>query len=949
MKKKLLVCTKEIICLCLFISGVLLSKDVWSKELFQGTTSGIVKDDLPKNGLNADSVLRLKEVPILYGVQSIDKLVQATSYLDGKKLESSPVNLLSNALVGQLPGLYASQTNGAPRFDNPDLSLRGRSPLVVIDGVPRYNLVSLDNGKTLYDALSINPEQVESITLLKDALSTAMLGNRGMDGVLLITTRKGSLGSTIDFTVQGGVQTPIGMRKPLSSYDYALLYNEASINSNRSPVYTQDQLDAYKTGSDPFLFPDVDWRSTLLKDNALSQRYNLSAGGDYARLKYFLSLDYQSQEGLLKEKSDNKQPSNLDYKRYLFRSNIELALDKRLSVSLNVLGNFQGFTQPGVGYETIFKNILNTPNNAFPVYNFNGSFGGSRIYSANPYAQSVATGYMQNTMQAASVDVGIKRVMDDVVKGSWIKALISFNPSYEQQIDRSKNYNAYSFPVTGDTTKFLRVNKISDQINTSAVIERIEQSHAEVSTGIDRTWGKSDFSGLLMGSYDNIQVNNLLGEVYQTVSTRLSYSFDRRYNIEAVAAYSGNNRFAPGNQFDFYPAGGLSWNVHNERFFEKVKFFNEMKLRGTYGKVGNANPGYYVFNQNYSGGPAYFFGTGATSTSSIRQSNIANPNRITEKANKLNIGLDLTFSQHKGWLNFDYYNNRQYDLLQVRGNNSSVFGQTYPSENIGINKYYGIEVNTGWSNKVGELRYTVSGNLSTVGSKIIFNDEPSETYPMLAKVGGPINQIRGYVAEGLFDSSNLNAASITGYTPSVGDVKYKDINEDGVIDSYDLTVIGNKKPLVFYGANMGLQFKGFDMNVLFQGVANREIMTTGDYEFPFNNNGKGQAFEYNLDRYTPQSASTATLPRVTLGTDVNNYISSSLFLRNGNYIRLKNIELGYSFGTRLLSSVKVKRIRVFINAHNLATFSKYKESDPENYKGLYPLQRIINGGLSVKL
>src|SRR5690606_16167533 len=365
MKKRLLVSTKEFICLSLFLSGVLLSHNVWSREPFQGNTDKMVKDDSPKNGSkDADSVLRLQQVPILFGVQSVENLVQSVSYLNGKKLESSPVNLLSNSLAGQLSGLYAEQTNGAPRFDNPELILRGRNPLVVIDGVPRYNLVN--DGRTLYDVLSINPEQVESVTLLKDALSTAMLGNRAMDGVLLITTRKGAGGkaSTIDFTAQRGVQTPIGMRKPLSAYDYALLYNEASINSNRSPAYTPEQLDAYRTGSDPFLFPDVDWRNTLLKDNAISQRYNLSAGGNYSRLNYFLSLDYQSQEGLLKEKADNKQPSNVDYKRYLFRSNIELELDDRLSANLNVLGNFQGFTQPGVGYETIFNNLLTTPNNA---------------------------------------------------------------------------------------------------------------------------------------------------------------------------------------------------------------------------------------------------------------------------------------------------------------------------------------------------------------------------------------------------------------------------------------------------------------------------------------------------------------------------------------------------------------------------------------------------------
>lgn len=888
--------------------------------------------------------------PVLYAVQSRDRLVQSVSYLSGHKLESAPVSLLSNAFAGQLSGLYSQQTNGAPRFDNPNLSLRGRNPLIVIDGVPRYNLVNLNTGQTLYDVLSINPEQVASVTLLKDALSTAMLGNRGMDGVLMITTRnKGEEKSpTFSITAQTGFQQPVKMRKTLSSYEYAKLYNEALVNVGRAPLYSQAQLDAYQSGSDPYLYPDVDWQKTVFKSNAPISRYNLSSGGNYTNVKYFLSLDYTAQGGLLRENPANQQPSNVDYKRYIFRSNVELNIDRNLTASLNVLGNIQDYIQPGVGYASIFSSLVNTPANATSVYNFTGSYGGTNQYQKNPYAQSVATGYLKNNLQAASVDVGLKRNMNDVVKGSWLKALLSYSPSYEQEIRRVKDYNAYNYPVTGDTTRYNRVNTIADQTNTQSVLERLQQTYIELSAGINRDWQKNSFTGLILANYDNQQSDNTLNQIYQGLSTRLSYSFDNRYNVEVAGAYNRNNQFEKGKQFGFYPAAGVSWNIHNEKFFMHNTLFNQLKIRGSYGKVGNADPGYYLYRQTYRGGTAYYFGNGATSNASVFQGTLAY-SRVAEKATKLNVGVDVAFSKQRGWLNLDYYNNRQYDLLQVRGDNTALLGQVYPQENIGVNKYFGFELNAGWADKAGTFNYSVSGNLSTVNSRIIFNDEPEQAYPWMARSGKPVNQIRGYIAEGFFSPSNLNAATLEGYIPVAGDVKYKDLNGDNIINVYDQTIIGNDKPLMFYGGNISLMFKGFDLNVLLQGVLNRDIVTNGSYNLPFQNGGRGQAYESNLNRYTPETAATATMPRVTIGTNINNYVTSSLYVQNGNYMRLKNLEVGYSFSNKFLSAARIRSIRLFVNGYNLLTTSKYNEADPEVYTAVYPLQRIINGGLSVKL
>ena len=951
MRKLLPVSFKRSLVCCSTLFSVFLTVNSAAQGTLQPPVNRVAKNDsLTSVPVIIPSGKLPQMVPVLYAEQSRDNVVQSLSYLHGHKLESAPVGLLSNALAGRLSGLYSLQTTGVPRYENPNLSLRGRSPLIVIDGVPRYNLVNLDNGQTLYDVLSINPEQVASVTLLKDALSTAMLGNRGMDGVLMITTRnRGEEKSpAFSITAQTGFQQPGGMRKTLSSFEYASLYNEALVNTGRAPLYSQAQLEAYKNGSDPYLFPDVDWQKEVLKSNAPISRYNVSSGGNYTNVKYFLSLDYMSQGGLFRENNANAQPSNVDYQRYIFRSNVELNIDRNLIASLNVLANIQDYIQPGAGYASIFSSLLNTPNNATPVYNFAGSFGGTNRYPNNPYAQAVATGYLKNNLQAASVDVALKRNMNSVVKGSWVKALLSYSPSYEQEIRRVRDYNAFNYPVTGDTTQYNRVNTIAEQTNTQSVLERFQQTYIELSAGINRNWQKNSFTGLVLANYDNQQANNTLNQIYQGISARLSYNFDNRYNVEVSGAYNGNNQFEKGKQFDFYPAAGISWNLHNEQFFKSIPFLNQLKLRGSYGKVGNADPGYYLYNQTYRGGAAYYFGNGATSTPSVFQGPLAY-SRVAEKANKLNLGVDVAFSKQRGWLNLDYYHNRQYDLLQVRGDNTALLGQVYPLENIGENKYFGFELNTGWADKVGSLSYSVSGNFSTVNSRITYNDEPEQAYPWMARTWHPVNQIRGYVAEGFFNPSNLNAATIEGYTPVAGDVKYKDLNADNLINLYDVTIIGNDKPLVFYGVNMGLMFKGFDMHVLLQGIANRDILTYGNYNLPFQNGGRGQAYQSNLNRYTPETAATATLPRVTVGTNINNYVISSLYLKNGNYMRLKNFELGYSFGNKFLSKAKIKSIRIFINGQNLLTASKYDEADPEAYTGLYPVQRVINGGLTVKL
>ena len=901
------------------------------------------KDTLPIN------YFKPTVYPVLFGKQSESRLVQSVGFLRGRETEKSPVSLVTNALQGRMAGLHSLQKTGIPRYDNPDISLRGRSPLIVVDGIPRYALVDEGNDP-LFDVLSLNPEQIESVSLLKDGLSTAMFGNRGMDGVLMVTTKKKSDEpyNYILLKAQTGVQSPLGLRKTASAGDYVKLYNEALANDGRPPLFSQAQVDSFSTGTDRFLYPNVNWYDEILNKTARLDRYTINAAGSSRTLDYFVSLDYQNQDGFFKEDPANAYGTNINYKRYNIRSNLGIRIDKNLSAFLNVFATIQDYISPGGGTNTVMSGALTTPNNAYPRLNFEGSYGGNISYRNNVWAKSTGSGYFKNNLQAGSFDVGFKRNMNDVLKGLWVKALLSYSPSYEQELIRTKTFDFYQFPVTGDTANFRRFGLKSEQLNDADVEARMQQAYTEVSVGYDKGLGQHLLSGILLGNYESVQVNNLLNQIVKGFATRWNYSYDNRYNLEFAAAYNGNNRFAPGNQYNFFPSGGISWNVHKESFFGSEGVIDFLKLRVTYGKVGNANPGYYEFMQNYMASTGYFFGPTGSSAAGVRQADLANPNRVTEKALKFNAGVDLKMLDNRAWITADFYNNHQYDLLQIRGHNSGILGQEYPLENIGVNKYYGVEVSAGWTEQVKSFRYFIDANLAVQQSRNIDIDEVTQPYEWMRLTGRPVSQLRGYVAEGLFSASNLNEATIEGYRPMAGDIKYRDLNGDGVINTLDRTVIGNDKPLLFYGANLGLMFKGFDLSVLLQGVKNRDILTTGDYVWEFQDNGRGQLFEPNLDRYTP-SSTDASYPRLSIGTNRNNHIASSFWVKNGNYFRLKNFEVGYAFDSRFLSKISVRQVRLFVNGQNLFTVSSFKESDPEVYAGQYPIAKTINGGISIKL
>ena len=882
------------------------------------------------------------KLPVLYGRQKKSNIVQSTGHLHGRRLDKMPVAMLPNALAGQIAGLLITQNSGQPGQDLAEMNLRGKAPLVIVDGIPR-------------DITAVNPEQIESVTVLKDALSTAMLGMRGMDGAILITTRDraDAPGSNVSFTTQSGFQSPVKLRSMLSSYDYAALYNEALRNDSRPEIYSVDDLEAYRTGSDPLQYPNVDWYNTLLRDNARFSRQTLNASGTSSAVNYFVTLDYLDQQGLLKESSENTYQTNGSYKRYLFRSNVGVQIDKRLRAQLNIMGSIQNGSEPGATMATVFADMLNTPNNAYPVLNPDGSLSGNQSYQNNLWGQSTGTGYRLNNNRVGFADLSLRRELDDLAKGLYAKGTVSYNTTLIQEIDRSKNFEVFQpliNVITQDTT-YQQFGTRTEQVNTAGVSLRHQQFYTEFALGYDRDWGQHSVQALALYNYDGYQTNNDLDLYYQGGSGRVAYSFNNRYMVEVAGAYHYNNRYTPGRRTGFFPAVGLGWNVHKETFFaENIRFVDQFKLRASVGMVGNAlNPGNFVYQQNWTGRPGYVFGAPPAQTTGTSEGNLANPFRTWEKARKINAGFDAAFAHQRGWLSMDYYQHREYDLLQQRGRNTALLGSTYPAENIGINHYFGIELNTGWADRVGQVNYFVNVNFATRDSRRVFMDEIEQEYPWMYQTGRRVGMIRGYLADGFFDTT-LQGAAVQGYTPVPGDIRYVDLNEDGVINQLDQTVIGNDAPFLIYGATLGFRYAGFDFSALLQGVSNRDMLLNGDAEWEFRNNGLGQAQQHHLGRWTTATAETATYPRLTVGGNVNNHVVSSFWLHPRDYVRLKNVELGYTFDQQVLQRLHIKSVRLFVNGLNLLATSKAKVDrvDPETSGAIYPLQRVINGGLTIQ-
>lgn len=948
---------------------ILISHPGYYTKRIQATVAGVVS--LIPNYLAEEPL-----VNVLYDKREKSSLLGSVAVVYNSQLKSTPTSLYLNALTGRLPGFYTQETNGfrnartaaitsldlagslptdATKYsssisDNTELffQLRGQNPVTIIDGVQR-------------EIYAIDPESIESVTVAKDALSAILLGQRSSRGVLQITTKKGKVGPPrISFSAQHGVQNPLKQPKPLHAAQYAYLYNEALLNSGRQPVYGQEDFDAFNNGSSPLLYPNVNWYDAVVGGSNPMSKYNLGVNGGVKNARYALSLSYLRQDGMFKSSDEFDYDTNLAQGRYLINSAIDVDVTSDFTIGLQLFGRIQDGRQPGAGTQNILQTLYNTPNNAYPIFNDDGTYGGSSVYRTNLYQQVTGSGYLLDNTRDLLANLDLTYKLDKWLPGLYAKGKVNVSATSSSFIDRNRKQPVYDarYNDQGELV-YVRYGTIADQPNSFATTSTANFLYFQGSLGYDRQInGDHTVGGKIFFDRQNSNYQFDLPAIYTNIAATGNYAYKKKYFAELAMNYSGFNRFQPGSRYGLFYAAGLGWDLAQEGFLEQQEnWLDQLKLRATFGRTGNTNEGalgYYSWRASYGqdGNNGYNFGSEYAYVNSLVEKGLANIDATWEKGDKFNLGLDASLWKGKFKLSAEYFRDDYFDLLQKRGSDIELIGIGYPTENIGKNLYTGQELSLTYQDRLNNFNYFITANASRMRTEVRYMNEVFQKYDWNRRTGKPVGQTFGYLADGLIRSQEEadKAPRLGGDPVQPGDVRLVDLNGDGLINIYDQTAIGNTNPIFYYGATMGFNYTGFDFSVLLQGVTNRSYQQT---DYAFGANGDAQGYDFLLGRWTPETAESATYPRLSIGSDPTNtpYLNnSSYWTRSGSYLRIRNIELGYTLPFHITRSINVSSLRFFTNVQNLFTSTSYSRLDPEiNANGAYPAQRVINFGVHIKL
>jgi TonB-linked SusC/RagA family outer membrane protein len=908
----------------------------------------------------------------------------AVSSINADEIRDVPTSSVQNALSGKLPGFFTQQRSGQPGKDASDYFIRGVSSLNPDGNRP---LIVVDDIQYTYEQLSqINVNEIESISILKDASTTAIYGIKGANGVLVITTRRGAAGKPkFNVRLEGGAQAPVRTPKFLDAYHTAQLVNEAYTNDGVTPLFNQTDLDAFKTGNDPYGHPDVNWYKAINKPYSLQANSNLDISGGTTNVRYFISGGAFTQNGSVRDFSTNADGvnSNYFYRRYNARSNLDIQATKNLSLRLDATVRFGDINQPYA------MNVIGNIYDFSKIHPYSAPFmnpDGSYAYAYDTQnqlptinAQLATQGYTRNRRTDYNVLLGFTEKLDDITRGLSLVGRIAyanveqnsltlfrpFPPTYHYD-PRDNSYHLNTGVSTGGYTYgTYRTLGNTDLDN--------QRTNVQVYLNYDRLFGADHHvSGLFLWNQESYRVDvdatgffAVVGQVphkYRGYSLKAGYDYKQKYLIDFNGAFNGSDRFQASKRNGFFPAVGVGWNMAKEEFFNRLlPVVNLFKLRATYGVVGSdVAPGnQYLYNQVYNQGGGYSFGQTNQSAGTIYEGDLGNNNVTWEKSRKWDVGLDLNMFNDRLTLSADYFHEYRYDQLVKPGNTPLILGIGVSPTNVGITVNRGWEETFSWHDKIGAVQYSVGLVWSYAKNKILYMAEASPRYPWLAATGHPINQPLGYQYLGFYSQDDVTDTKVAKPVGAVaiqpGDLKYKDLNEDGVIDQNDITTIGRPNlPNTTIGLPVKIGYKGFDASVLFQGAFGYSLGLTGTAIEPF----KGQFQPIHEKRWTAATASGAAFPRLTSNpTTINSpgAYNSNFWVIDAHYIRLKTVELSYILPRKWLP-LKMNNGRIYLSAYNLVTWSnvsKKYQADPEvasNTAGdAYLAQRVINFGLQIGL
>jgi len=909
------------------------------------------QNKLEAKGIIKDTVF----VPFAYGSRSKSLLTAAISVQENHQLEKSRTAIIDNSLQGYHTGLTVMKNGGSePGWESSSLYIRGvgtfgagRAPMVLVDDVER-------------DYSQLSSEEIESITVLKDAAATVLYGNRAANGVVLVKTKRGYLGKTVvSLKANVGMQTPNRLPEFLSSQEYVRFRNMALTNDGynvpTSPNYNPSNYDGTQ---DKYTFANTNWYNSFLNTTAPQQTYNVSLRGGNESIRYFVLFGNVQQSGLYKYANENpKYNTNVNFTRYNLRSNVDVSVNKNLTIGVDLGGRLELRNGPNVGAGTLFTTLSQMPP-TMPVFNRNNSIAGTSDNPANPYGLLAKSGIKENYARYVQGNINAVHKLDFIMKGLSANMLFAFD-SYKL-FSRSKSQNYATFEENSDGT-YTQYGEASDlslgyaKSDDNYFLKTTFNSGLSYETRINEHGIAADVKALYSiykgtGNNDDIKTENYFG--------RFGYDFDKKYVADFSFSYAGSENFIGKNRYQFFPVGSLAWNFSNEEFLKNNKIISFAKLRASYGLVGNTDIGIgrfpYLISFGNSGG--YIFGEGFTTSDGSWESRITNTNIGCEKSLNANLGLDIEFFNGELAFSGDVFNQNRTDIINDRTNTLPlIVGQILPYENIGSVVNKGFELAVKYSKKVKKAGYFANANVSFARNKITYKDEVAGQNAWVYRTGHAVNQQWGLQSLGLFQTQDEidNYARSTFGIVTPGDVKYVDQNEDGVIDLKDEVPLGNPSvPEWNFGLNLGGNYHGFDVSVLLAGTANRSVFVNNQAVYGMWDGNNITDNVYNTWQ-KGVNENTAVYPKLSTIKNQNNLRNSSLWLMDGSYLRIENVEFGYSVPKKVLSKLNILEARFYINGYNLFSFdsfSKYNINPEAPGAGVsgYPVTANYSVGLNLK-
>ena len=935
--------------------------------------------------LQTDNSLLNEVVVVGYGQAKRITMTGAVSAINGKELQKVPVSSVQNTLAGKLPGFFSQQRSGQPGKDASDFFIRGVSSLNSDGNKP---LIVVDDVEYTYDQLSqINVNEIESISILKDASTTAIYGIKGANGVLVVKTRRGESGKPkINVRMETGVQMPVRTPDFLGSYETASLVNEARANDGLAPLFTADDLEHFRTGDDPYGHPDVNWYDEIFKKQAQQSNINVDVSGGSERLKYFVSVGYFSQNGLVRDfDSGDELKSNYRYRRFNFRSNLDFQVTKNLSMRLDITSRFMNINEPrGINATGEIYNFSAMHPYSAPVMNPDGSY--AYLYDTDTRrptlnARLANEGYVRSRRNDNNLLYQATWNMDFLTKGLSSNVRLAYSTIDENARSAwrtefpTKHYNSANdtYTINPDNIFTKGVPAITVEPRTA-----IKDMNLMASLNYHRVFNDAhDVDAMLFYNRESttteLNTPAFVGqpkepEKFMGTTLKLGYKYKNRYLLDFNVAYNGSDRFEADNRFGWFPAVGAGWAISEEPWFQdNIKGVDLLKIRASYGLVGSdvAMGNRYLYNQVYEKGRQYEFAEYEEERfQGYREGALGNDHVTWEKAKKFDLGLDINLWNSVS-ITLDYFYDKRYDQLVYRNDIPLMLGVGTSPINVARTTNQGFDGQVGYRNHWGDFGFNTNLVFSYARNNIEYMAEAQQRYPWLAQTGHSIGQQFGYTWIGYYNPEDIAliqakaagapAVPNTDIPVQAGDLKYKDLNEDGVIDDYDKSAIGMPNlPNTTLGWTIGGSWKGLTLSILFQGSFNYSFSVVGTGIEPFKSQFQPlHEKRWTLERYN--NGETIDFPRLTSNPSTINSAEaymSSFWLIDAWYIRLKTIDLSYDFPRKYTPSF-LSSLRLYMNAYNLFTWTSYDkyQQDPEiqtNSAGdAYMNQRVLNFGISM--